>query len=169
MSSSMKQTGYHGSSYLVTWESQPHHLSWEIKRVGPVDGPRPMAGAALLPRHGGFTSGPRMDLRIIKKEKAEEQSDVELTSKQRLACHISYPRCACAGFPCVLIRAVRRLSTTRLKDRQTKENKLIICCPHGNSCDWLDWVWLDGDWAQKKIVKIRKLLAALVRKIKING
>lgn len=47
-----KPSGYHGSSYLVTREGQSHHLSREIKGVGPVDGPRPVAWAALPPRHG---------------------------------------------------------------------------------------------------------------------
>lgn len=35
-----------------------------------------MAGAALLPGHGGFTSGLRMDFRI---KGAEEWNDVEQT------------------------------------------------------------------------------------------
>lgn len=49
--SSLKCSGYHGSGYLVTRECQSHHLSREIKRVGPVDGPWPVAWAALLPGH----------------------------------------------------------------------------------------------------------------------
>lgn len=84
--SSMKQTGYHGSSYLVTWESQPHHLSWEIKRVGPVDRPWPMAGAALLPGHGGFTSGLMMDFTI------EGLRSRTMPSRLRIShvCHVKF-------------------------------------------------------------------------------
>lgn len=37
------------AGYLVTGESQPHHLSGEIKGVGPVDRPGPVTRAALLP------------------------------------------------------------------------------------------------------------------------
>lgn len=60
----VKQKRYHSCGYLVTWESQPHHLWREIKGVGPVDGPRPMAGAALLPGHAVFRAGPSGEVLI---------------------------------------------------------------------------------------------------------
>lgn len=107
----MKQ-GYHGSCYLVTWESQPHHLSREIKRVGPVDRPWPVAGAALLPRHGGFTSG----LRIL----FLSENKSRMTSSGRKVRSSSWslpPWCAS-----VSIWAVTLLSLRSLQQRHESES-----------------------------------------------
>lgn len=127
LSSCVSRTGYHGSRYLATWESQPHHFSWEIKRVGPVDGPRPMAGAALLPGHGWFASGLRVDFRIKGLKRR--------TAKSKPVC---YAWDVEASVPlCSDLSSRTFLSMVKLTKRGKKVTE-IICCPHRNSWDSLD-------------------------------
>lgn len=85
-----------------------------------------MAGAALLPGHGGFTSGLKTDLRI---RKAEECDDVNLMQNQNLSVTLILEM-----FPLIVDLSSHTVVSDEPEKKTTDgNNKVIISCLHGNS------------------------------------